>query len=182
MLRRMSDPYAQTPYGTSGNPSSTVAPNEVQTAYKLYIANIVIGVISVILTFFLLPSLIGAQLAKQGNTSGLSEDQLQSAAQIGGIAALVFGLILLALYLFFVFKMRAGRNWARIVLAVLSAISIISTLIGIGSIGMLFGLGVLGALSGILSLVQLLLLIAAVYFMFRPAANAYFSSGRRGVR
>ncbi len=86
---------------------------------------------------------------------------------MGLVVALVIGLILLALEIFFMFKMRAGRNWARIVLTVLGVLSILSGLYGLTQ-----GFTV-GAIFGVISL---LVVIAAIVFMYKPADRAYFST------
>jgi heme A synthase len=162
------------PYPSAADPSA--APAEVQTAYRLYIAGILIGVLGAILTFVNLPAAMDAAIAKQGDVPGLSAEQLRSATQIGAIVGGIVALVFVVLYILFIIKMRAGRNWARIVLTVLSALSVISTVFGIGTV---FSEGGLGVVSGILTLVQLVLIVVAVYFMFRPASNAYFAAGSR---
>lgn len=141
-------------------------PADVQTAFKLWIADIVVGVVGILLVF-----LIGAELPPE-----LSGEEARAALAIGFIVFIVFTLVLLALSLLFVFKMRAGRNWARIVLTVLGGISLLFGLIGIGDTFALFGLGVVGAIAALLSLAQLVIIAAAIYFMFRPAASAYFAA------
>lgn len=56
-----------------------------------------------------------AENADSVNTSGISAQSLINATRI---AVIVVGVVFVALYLLFAFKMRAGRNWARIVLKV----------------------------------------------------------------
>ena len=86
---------------------------------------------------------------------------------MGLVVALVIGLILLALEIFFMFKMRAGHNWARIVLTVLGVLSILASLYGLTqgfTVGTIF------------SVISLLVVAAAIVFMYKPAARAYFST------
>ncbi len=117
------------------------APKEVETAFRLWIANVVLGIIGAVMSFAL--------------------------SALGVVIALIFA----ALYLLFAFKMRQGRNWARITLTVLGGIGVL-----MGVLGLLFSTGALGVLGLLLSIVQLVLIVAAIYFMFRPAANAYFTA------
>ena len=77
----------------------------------------------------------------------------------------MIGLLLVVAQVIFVFLMRGGRNWARIVLAVLGGLVVLFGLIGFA--------GTTGAM-GAGSLLQLLLLIGAIVTMFLPAANAWF--------
>lgn len=95
-----------------------------------------------------------------------------------GPPPVVIGLVLLALVVATVFQMRKGRNWARIVLAVLGGLSALSLLLGFANAGSLLGLGGLGVLSVLISVVQLVLLLGAILLMFRGGANAYFAAGR----
>jgi hypothetical protein len=83
----------------------------------------------------------------------------------------VFLVIVYGLWLMFVLFMRSGKNWARIVLAVLSGLWLVTTLFGIAAAT---GVGI------VLDLVQVALVVGAVYFMFRPAANAFFAPRRVG--
>lgn len=67
------------------------------------------------------------------------------------------------LWIFFGVKMRAGRNWARIVLTVFAAISIVANLVAAvtGPTPILSALGVVAT-------------AAVIVLMYRPAANPYF--------
>jgi len=134
---------------------------------------IVIGVVGALLTFLLFDDILalsGTELPPE-----LTAEQAQAAVAIGAIVAIVFSLVLLGLVLLFIFKMRAGRNWARIVLTVLGGITLALGLLSIGNTLALFDLGIVGALSALLSLAQLVIIAAAIYYMFRPAASIYFA-------
>ncbi|MBA2309402.1 MAG: hypothetical protein H0W01_08935 [Pseudonocardiales bacterium] len=146
------------------------APKEVETAFRLLMANVVIGIIGSILSFATIPSLVDERI----RTSDLPN--VEAAVRTGIIIGVVIGLVILALYIFFAFQMRGGKNWARITLTVLGALSVVFTLIGIGTYSSLIATGLFGVLSVVISLIQLGLVIAAIYFMFRPAANAYFTT------
>ena len=79
------------------------------------------------------------------------------------IATVVSALLVDAALLVFAVLMRGGRNWARIVLAVLGGLRVLI---------LLFVL-VAGA-GGLMFAVLFLLVVAAVTTMFVPAANAWF--------
>ena len=167
-------PYGQQPYGPPGGGVAVEKPKEVETAFRLWIASVVIGLIGAIVSFTLIPSIIDTTIASTPTTPGLSTEDLRTAIQIGLVVAAVIGLVFVALFLLFTFKMRAGRNWARILLTILGGLSILSSLIGIGGLGQMFAAGPLGILSAVLSIVQLVVIAAAIVFMFRPAAGPYF--------
>ncbi|MDQ3887276.1 MAG: hypothetical protein M3308_09805, partial [Actinomycetota bacterium] len=79
---------------------------------------------------------------------------------------LVFGLFLVALTLLFIFKMRAGRNWARIVLTVLGALSVLSALFRLGQPQPAWSL--------VTSVLSMLLVVGAIVMMYAKAANPWF--------
>ena len=80
-----------------------------------------------------------------------------------GVVIGIIGVVLAALMVFFAFKARAGRNWARITLTVLGALVLLYHL---------FGFSLLG-------LVIVLVVAAAVVTMYLPASKAYFDSAKR---
>lgn len=169
--------YGQ-PYPGSGQPhpgSAGPAPVDVQTSFKLWILNVVLGVLAAVLTFFTINDQLALGLDEAARTTpGVTREQLETGLLVAAIAGGVFYLVLLGLMLLFVFKMRAGRNWARIVLTVLGGIGLVFALFGLPGTFALFAMGILGVLVGLLSLVGIVLTAAAIFFMFRPAASAYF--------
>lgn len=170
----MSEPYAQyprDPYPGHRRQPPAAAPADVQTSFKLWIADIVIGVVATLLLFTLPGEVIVPRSELPPGVDPATADAIVLGAIIFGV---VLGLVLLALQLLFVFKMRAGRNWARIVLTVLGGIGLLGGLFGLGRTLAFLAAGGLGVLVGLLSLVQLVILAAAILFMYRPAANAYF--------
>ncbi|MGH3941632.1 MAG: hypothetical protein ACRDTG_23980 [Pseudonocardiaceae bacterium] len=106
-----------------------------------------------------------ARRQMQGQDGALDESQLDAIVTGGFLAALAIILIITLLQLVFAFFMRKGRNWARIVLAV------------IGGILVLFGLPSLVGVSGgqlLLTLVSMLVVLGAIITMFLPGANPWF--------
>ncbi|MBW0009328.1 MAG: hypothetical protein JO063_04270, partial [Pseudonocardiales bacterium] len=97
------------------------------------------------------------------------QSTIESATTAGFIIGSVLGLLVVAAELVFVFLMRGGRNWARIVLAVLGGLGVLLGLIGLAIGG--------GSITGPL---PLLLLIGAIVTMFLPPANAWFQPRRPG--
>lgn len=156
------------------NPYTATAPPDVQTSFKLWLAAIVAGAASTLLGSLLFEDILaisGEELPPE-----LGPEDAQLALAFGAVLLVVFTLGVLALLLLFAFKMRAGRNWARIVLTVVGGVILVIGLLGLGGTFALFGLGALGVLAGLLSLAQLVLFAAAIFFMFRPGASAYFAT------
>ena len=162
-------PTYPTGSGPAANQMGTprpATPVEVLTSVKLWFASIAVGLIGGILSYALTDQSAAVQAMADADTTGLTQAQLQAAVNVALIVGLVLVLILLGLQILFVFKMKAGRGWARIVLTVLAGFSAISTLTSISG-GFTFSTAV--------SVISLGIVVAAVVFMFRPAANPYFS-------
>ncbi|MGI5128664.1 hypothetical protein ACQEVB_17775 [Pseudonocardia sp. CA-107938] len=175
-----SSPYPgqQPPYPPPAPRGPVEKPKEVETAFRLGLLSVLLGVIGVALGFALSPVSIDATIASGQVPPGVTTEQFRQITTVILVGIAVVWLIFLALYVLFLFKMRAGRNWARIVITILGAIAVLFTLFGIGSIGQTFAMGPIGVVSGVLSIVQLLTIIAGIVFMFRPAAGPYFRQER----
>ncbi|SDJ81584.1 hypothetical protein SAMN04487820_102219 [Actinopolyspora mzabensis] len=65
-----------------------------------------------------------------GSSTVMSEDMLRFAMMFGVVAGLIISVVLTGLWILFAFKMRAGRNWARITLTVLAGAWILNALSG----------------------------------------------------
>jgi len=157
-----SNPPSPDPRGQLRGPR----PKEVEISFWLWIATVVLGLVSVLVTYPQIDRIradaINEALAQDPT---LDRSLIESVTTGALVAGIVIGLLIVVAELVFVFLMRGGRNWARIVLAVL------------GGLGVLFGLiGLAGATGSMLAIAvpQLLLLIGAIVAMFLPAANAWF--------
>ncbi|MGT2426132.1 hypothetical protein [Amnibacterium kyonggiense] len=147
---------------------SIAAPGSVVWSYRLYIVGAVLGLIGAVVTFIALPAAISAgtdaaNRALQGrSTNGVDVASATAGLAVGGaILSAVITLAFSILTIVFARKMLAGRNWARIVLAVFAALQIFGVL---GSLGV-------GALHFVVVLVALIL-------SFVPTSNAWFREQR----
>ena len=154
--------------GSDAGTTAPAPPQEVEVAAKLWFASIVIGLVAGVLTLLLTDRDVLAQEILNADAS-ITASQARSAVTIGLVVALVVSLAILALEVFFVSKMRAGKGWARTVLTVLGVLSVLSSLFGLGA-----GL----TLGGLANLLSLVLVAAAVVLMYRSASNAYFAPRR----
>jgi hypothetical protein len=144
------------PSGRSGAP--VAVPTQVNTSYWLYIAAAIVSVIILLLSAFAVDAtrkLIRQAAEKSG--SHLTSTQLDAAATASIVFAVVLGLIFAALFVLFAVFMRRGANWARIVLLIITVLSLT------GAAGS-YGLGILRLILGV---------VATVLIFMRPA-NEYF--------
>ncbi|RKR74840.1 hypothetical protein [Frondihabitans australicus] len=103
----------------------------------------------------------------QGIVSLVSGNSSASTAQSVGTAPLVgtaiFAFILAVVEVIIVFRMRDGRNWARIVLLIVAILQVI----GVAGVGALSGGNAFGWIGGVA-------VVVATILMFVGGANAYF--------
>lgn len=159
------------PGPTGGSAVGRERPREVDVSFWLWIASVVIALISTALSLLQLDTLRAASLeaASQGGAV-LDPAAAEQAANIGVIVGVVVALLLVVAQLALALLMRRGRNWARIVLAVLAALTVL-----------LLPLSVPTSTGPILAVtvIQTLLVLVATVYMFLPRANPWFRSAGR---
>lgn len=166
----MSTPPPPGDYSTGQIPLRETPPKEVEISFWLWIATLVLAVIGAVTAYSQINQ-IRANAIDQALTQNPAADRsvIERTLTIGLDVAVVVGLLFVIAKFIFVFFMRGGRNWARIVLAVLGGLAVLFGLIGLAIGG--------GSVTGLL---QLLLLIGAIVTMFLPPANAWFQPRRPG--
>lgn len=137
------------------------APQQVQLSFWLWVATVVLGLISAAVGFTQTDTALAA--ARAVNTSHLSDDVLRAAVTVGLVFAAVVAIVFAGLYLLFGFKARAGRNWARITLTVLTAIRVL----------------LLATSFSVLGAITVLVAVAATVLLFLPASNQFFTASNR---
>ncbi len=162
--------YGSDQYGQYGS-APPQRPKEVDTSFWLWIGSMVVSLLGAILTFSQLDG-IRQQAIDEALRADPSIDRqfFESTFDAVLVGGLVFGLIVAALVLFFVFKMRAGRNWARIVLTVLGAINVLGGLFGLGQPQ--------PALTLVTSVLSMLLIVGAIVMMYVKGADRWFRQPR----
>lgn len=129
--------------------SSTQTPGTVTAAFWILLLGLILDAIGAILLV-----VGGIALVGRGDAGGM-------AAGLGApvlIGAAVIALLFVVIELIIVFKMRAGRNWARIVITILEVL----------------GLASLFTNPTLWSWGAVVLSLIAVVLMWLPASNAYF--------
>lgn len=167
--------YPSSSTNTSVNRTGPKPPGPVNGAFLVYLIAALVALIGIIVT---VTSDFWDEAIRDNAgmvpTNGLSTEDAVNAAKIGAVVA---GVIIVALYLLFAFKMRAGRNWARIVLTVLSALSIVSQFTFSASVevnGRVYS----SSLSDASGWVGTALAVVAIVLMFLPASNEYFARSK----
>ena len=159
--------------GYPGQPPAPTAPGSVKGAFLIYLIAALLAAVGVVLS--LTSNVWNQAVAAAGsNTSGVDTQTLVNTVKI---TTAVVGVILLGLYLLFAFKMRAGRNWARIVLTVLSALSILSLASASSSVNV-NGTVYKSSSTQLTGWIGGALAVVGIVLMFLPASNAYFSASK----
>jgi hypothetical protein len=151
-------------------------PREVQASFLLWITAVVAGVVETIIR------VIDALLMGLASGSGGEADLT------GAIFSVIIRVIVYTLVVYIIVQMRLGKRWARLTLAVL--LGVIGTLSLVidpilwlargNSLREVFtGADLLFILIAPIRVVHLAAVIAALVFMFLPAANHYFRSAKR---
>jgi hypothetical protein len=136
-------------------------PREVTVSFWCYIAGAVIVLIGGL--FYLGSKQTVLDTLRNNNTSTLTDTQLQAAANLAVGLVVVFAIIIAGLYVLFAFKLKAGRNWARIVLTIIAALNLLSLLSG-GT-----ALSYIGTLAAVVGCV----------LSYLPNSSAYFAAVKR---
>jgi len=156
-------PAPSAPVG-QGAPPAVERPTTVRAGIGAFIANLVLGIVSSILTFTDIDDLVAQELARSGTDIEVSDELIRSAIVIGAVVSLIFvGLQLL--FLWFAWK---GHNWARIVLWVLGGLAVLSGVAGLGA-----GSALGGFLTS-LGVFQLLLTIAGIVLLALKPSNEWY--------
>ncbi len=171
-----SDAVAGAAAFTLGPPTPGV-PKEVQASFLLWLTAVGAGVLETIIRVI--------DALSMGSGSGGEADVT------GVISNLVIRVIVYTLVVYVITRMRLGKSWARLTLAMLLGVTgtlslvidPISWVAGGNSLREVFTeADLLFVLIAPIRAVHLAAVIAALAFMFLPAANAYFRAARSATR
>jgi hypothetical protein len=161
--------YAGGPGGPGGQGGLGAAPREmpptVNWASIALITQTVIGIIAILVTFARMDTIVDKIVADNASTD-------RDAAHTAVVFISVVGLIISVLLLGLAMKIRAGRNWARIVAVVLAVLGILG---GLAQFSQPYG-GAIAALDA----VRLVLNVVILVLLLMPASNAYFKAPQYG--
>ncbi|MFJ4209690.1 hypothetical protein ACIPY2_14655 [Paenarthrobacter sp. NPDC089675] len=151
--------YGQDTNWPSQQPGPSRVPQLVNISFWMILAAGVLTLIGIPLTIALLNSSEGQAMIQQALDGQGSRSSDISVSSIVGVAitfVVIISLIMAGLYALVAFKVRQGKNWARILGTVLAAISLLGlSQIGVGTITILLG-------------------VAAIVLLYLPASAPYF--------
>lgn len=139
--------------------SPAAVPAQVNAAFWLYIAGAALSLVALIIALATIGP-VTAQLQRNGTLSGSAAS---AAVGVSVTISVVFGILYIAAYVLFAVFMRRGANWARIVLLVVTVLSLFGVLGG-------YGVGAARVVVGV---------IATILIFIKPASE-YFRSGTAG--
>lgn len=184
-------PYSQNPFSAPPVPVHEMAvpqrPATVETAFWIAV------VLPLLVTVLNVVSYLVLQGWVQDSIGGSADDvTAEMTSAVNGVMMVffvvltIFYLILTGLWITFGFKLRAGRNWARVTLTIFAAFWAMSSIGTLASGGMATGLSETEALPGgyyALSYVQgglgVVGTVAFVVLVFTAKSNAYFDASNR---
>lgn len=133
------------------NPTPANRPTAVTVSFIAWLVATALGLATVVLLFVS----AGATQAVEGDSA------TSNFFGITYIFAALLVLILTAVQAVVLFRMRAGRNWARVLLTVLAVLQIVNAVFSLG-------------LNAVVSILGIVILIVATVTMWLPSANVYF--------
>lgn len=143
-------------------PTALRPPAPVLAAFWIWIAGAVLSLVFAVITPREKSAIVDAlNRAKPPNIAPSQYDEYANVLITTTIVTLV---LFAALYVFFAYKVRAGRNWARMTLTVLVIIGVAYD----AYTGALLSSGL-----------GLLISLVAVILVYLPSASAYFAAHRR---
>lgn len=153
------------PSPSAGTPAEAPPrPAVITGAFWAFVAATLVGLAGAVFLFFAHDTLADAMRRANGqNSARLTDAQIDQAVTIGIVVGVVIAVVIALLRLLFAFKLRAGRNWARIVLTVLTALQVISLLAG---------------QSTVIGYVSTGLAVLGVVLSFLPEANQYIAAAK----
>jgi len=171
----MTTPHYPTDLGVFDAPPPAARPNAVNIAFLLLLASTALSIIGTVIAVVVSPTDFSVPPATD---EGLTPEQLAQVESITRIIMIVGVVVALGFTAFLVvatFKMRLGRNWARILLTIVGGASVVLTIVATVSLPALRTVGSAGDVVVLAtSWVQMAAIVAAIVLMFRPAANQYF--------
>jgi hypothetical protein len=149
-------------------------PKAIDSAFQAVLASVVISAVGTVVTILLDRALLTSWVNE--TLDSLPKDQrgdLTPAAMVGAMQVILgFSIVIFAgLVVLFAVKMRAGRNWARVVLTIYTSLGVWSFLTSVASVG--------AELELIWSLAEALFGVTAVVYMFRPESMKYFAEHKQ---
>lgn len=150
-------------------------PREVHTAFLLWLSALAAFVVANLLGLLVVETVVTTAVSRAvgpANPEAVATGRLTAYSLIIGVIVLVVGLGLLLTA-----RLRAGAAWARIVLTVIGVLDVLAAAYGmVGGSDLPPGVdGAVPVMITVMTVAEVGLVAAAIWFMFRPPAGAYFA-------
>jgi hypothetical protein len=147
-------------------------PKAVDSAFQAVLASVAISTIGTVVTVLLDKALLTVWVTETLESLP-PEQRLSTSAMVSAMQVLLgFSIAIFAgLFVLFAYKMRAGRNWARVLLTIYTVWGAMSFLTAMASSG--------AELSLMWSLAEAAFGVTAVVYMFRPESTKYFAEHKQ---
>lgn len=144
-------------------------PKAVDSAFQAVLASVAVSAAGTVVNYLLDRALLTRWVTE--TMAGLPPEQRMSPGALVGAMQVLLGFsiaIFAGLFVLFALKMRAGRNWARVLLTIYTALGVWGFLASVASSG--------AQLELIWSLAEVAFGVTAVVYMFRPESTKYFAA------
>jgi hypothetical protein len=141
-----------------GGSGPVAAPTQVVTAFWLYIAAAALSLVSLVValaTSGAARDTVARELTNEGVE--ISDSAINAVLGVTIGVSIFFAVVWVVVFVLFAFFMKRGANWARIVLTVLTVLSLVNILSG-------FGLGALQVVASVIATILIWLKPASEYF------------------
>ncbi len=138
-------------------------PSTVVNAFKLILVQVALSLVNIVVAL-LTTNTIREQV--RTSTPALDQSMVDAAVGVAIAVAVVFGLISIGVWILLAFKVRAGKNWARIVTFVFAGLGLLSGLASFAQPS--------SAFSHIVLLLAVAIDIALIVLLTRGPSAEYF--------
>jgi hypothetical protein len=154
--------YQGSPYGQMPQAEDPARPKQVNMGFWLLVGSAVLGLLTLPFAISFIDNLQG--VAREANVE-LDSAFISTAIAGSTFSTVLSGIFALAVSVGLAFLVRAGFNWARILVTIFAAFSLFG----------IFDLFFTGPIAGVLTLAQILVTVGAVVLLFMKPSNEYFA-------
>jgi hypothetical protein len=166
-------PEPMRPIQDGGAAAEIPRPKAVDSAFQASLVSTAIASVATVVNVILDREWLNRFARQVIEDSGrrVTDADLASALAIAKVSLGLGVVMFAALFVLFAMKMRAGRGWARILLAVFAVAGAVNFLSAVASTG--------ADLELMWSLAEIAFSITAVVYMFRPESTKFFAEHRK---
>jgi ABC-type multidrug transport system fused ATPase/permease subunit len=160
--------YPGSPYGQMPQAENPARPKQVNMGFWLLVGSAILGLLTLpfAISFMNSPEFIDnlQGVAREANVE-LDSAFISTAIAGSTFSTVLSGIFALAVSVGLAFLVRAGFNWARILVTIFAAFSLFG----------IFDLFFTGPIAGVLTLAQILVTVGAVVLLFMKPSSEYFA-------